>query len=196
MLTESKCVRCERHCFPNIQRSQLKRGESRNCRSHPHLLTALPQQFPPDVEVVLQFSVSVSHTEQMLEVVTLLRGGPLRVRPAELRNPTLFLREGALWPCPSRAPNPCSWFGSHGQQLVRCTVHPFHGLPKTRPLFSSHGSLVQGFFSGCPYWRTRRRTSLAACAIRNAEYFASHFVMCGVLPPNLAECILRTKNIT
>ena len=39
------------------------------------------------------FPVSVSHTEQMLEVVTLLRGGPLRVRPAELRNPTLFLRK-------------------------------------------------------------------------------------------------------
>ena len=43
------------------------------------------------LEVVLQFSVSVSHTEQILEVVTPLRGGPLHVRPAQLRNPTLFL---------------------------------------------------------------------------------------------------------
>ena len=103
------------------------------------------------------FPVSVSHIEQMLEVVTLLRGGSLRVRRAELRNPAqpyFVSQEGALWPRPSRAPNPCSWFGSHGQQLVQCTVHPFHGLPKTRPLFSSHGSLVQGLFSGCPYWRT------------------------------------------
>ena len=87
------------------------------------------------------FPVSVSQTQQMLEEVSLLRGGSLNVRPAQLRNPTLCLGK-ALWPRPSRAPNPCSWFGSHGQQLVLCTVHSFHGLPMTRPLFLSHGSLV------------------------------------------------------
>ena len=138
MFAESKCVKCEQHCFPNIQRSQLKReshgvvGRTLMCslRCHSSFLLVL--------EVMLQFSVSVSHTEKMLKEVSLLRGGPLHIRPAQLRNPTLFLGK-ALWPRPSRAPNPCSWFGSHGQQLVQCTVHPFHGLPKTRPPFLSHG---------------------------------------------------------
>ena len=93
MLTESKCVRCEQHCFPNIQRSQLKReshgivGRTLICslRCHNKFLLVL--------EVVLQFSVSVSRTEPMLEEVSLLRGSSLNVRPAQLRNPTLFLRK-------------------------------------------------------------------------------------------------------
>ena len=48
------------------------------------------------LEVVLQFSVLVSHTEQILEEVILLRGGPLHVRPAQLRNPTLFLGKASF----------------------------------------------------------------------------------------------------
>ena len=56
--------------------------ESWSYRSHPHVLTALPQQFPPRL---------ASQTKQMLEEVFLLRGGSLNVRPAQLRNPTLFL---------------------------------------------------------------------------------------------------------
>ena len=92
------------------------------------------------------FPVPVSHTEQMLEVVTLLRGGPLRVRPAELRNPTLFLRKALcghfLLALQIHAP------GSDRMASSSCGAPSilFHGLPKTRPLFLSHGSLVLGFF--------------------------------------------------
>ena len=113
------------------------------------------------------FPVSVSHTEQMLEVVTLLRGGPLRVRPAELRNPTLFLRKAlcghVLLALQIHAP------GSDRMASSSC------GAPSI--LFTAFQRLALSFratarwsrdFSGCPYWRTRRRTSLAACAIRNA----------------------------
>ena len=165
--------------FPT-SKDRNSRGESWSCRSHTHLLTAMPQQFPPRFRSGAPFPVSASQvlcTFDLLSCATLLCVLVRRSVAASFSRSKSMLLVRIAWPA-ARA--------VHGAFFSRPSEdEPSLFEPRLAgPGLFSRMSVLEKLTSNLP-----RGGCDEGCG-----HFASHFVMRGVLQCNLAEGILRTKN--